>query len=77
MPILPGSRTIAAYPGECPCCGDPIEPGDPIEHDTDAGGWVLIEHDPPLDAPGRVTAEAACPRCFTVPAASGACLCDD
>jgi hypothetical protein len=59
----------ARYPGRCGVCDERIRPGaqatfveDEIAHAACPTPTVLAD---------------PCPRCYTVPAASGTCLCED
>lgn len=37
-PLPPGTRATARYPGRCPACDEPIQPGEMITASED--GWL-------------------------------------
>lgn len=68
---------MARYSGPCENdCGRRIEPGDLIRGAGESHTDGYVHAVCPLEAELTPT-RPPCLRCFTVPAANGACLCDD
>jgi hypothetical protein len=65
---------VARYPGECPECGEDIEPGDMIESDSSGDDWRHVEC--PSITPLEKAVANTCPKCYQVRAANGTCGCE-